>query len=122
MDRRKALIREYKENPPAAGILQIKNTANGKIFIGKGLNVQGKLNGHQAQLKFNSHRNKTLQADWNQYGPEPFVFEVLEYLNEDAARQTNRYDELTALESIWLDRLQPYGDHGYNRKSKERNS
>ena len=122
MNRRKTLIRDYKENPPPAGIFQIKNTANGKIFIGKGLNVQGKLNSHQAQLEFKSHRNTTLQADWNQYGPETFIFEVLDYLDGDTAQQTNPSAELTELESMWLDKLQPYGDNGYNRTSKKRNN
>ncbi len=122
MDRRKTLIREYKENPPPPGIFQITNTANGKIFIGKGLNVQGKLNSNQAQLEFQGHRNKELQADWNEYGPEKFVFEVLDHLDEDAARDGRQAEELAALEELWLDKLQPYGDKGYNRKPKVRAS
>jgi predicted transcriptional regulator len=120
MDRRKMLIREYKENPPPAGIFRITNTANGKILIGKGPNVQGKLNSHLTQLKFKAHRNKALQEDWNQYGSEAFTFEVLDYLEEDAAHPGRQSEELSALEELWLDKLQPYGDKGYNRKPKKR--
>ena len=119
MNRRKALIREYKENPPPAGIFQITNTANGKILIGKGLNVQGKLNSSQLQLELKSHLNKALQKDWNYYGPENFVFEVLDYLDGDVQLE-KRHEELTALEELWLDKLQPYGDKGYNRKPKHK--
>jgi hypothetical protein len=120
MDRRKTLIREYKENPPPAGIFRITNTANGKILIGKGANVQGKLNSNLSQLQFKSHRNKALQEDWNQYGDEAFTFEVLDYLEEDAAHPERQSEELSALEELWLDKLQPYDDRGYNRKPKKR--
>lgn len=119
MNRRKALIRAYKENPPPAGIFRITNTANGKILVGKGLNVQGKLNGQQAQLEFQGHRNAALQADWNEYGPEAFTFEVLDSLDEPQGEAANRADELAALEQLWLEKLQPYGERGYNRPPKK---
>ena len=114
MDKRKEIIRKYKENPPPAGIFRITNNVNGKILIGKGLNVQGKINSNLAQLKFGGHRNKELQKDWNRYGPEVFSFEVLDYLKEDAAHPERHADELAALEELWLDKLKPYGDRGYN--------
>lgn len=119
MDRRKTLIREYKENPPPAGIFRITNTANGKILIGKGINVQGKMNSNLTQLQFKAHRNKALQEDWNRYGAKMFTFEVLDYLERDAAHPERQSEELSALEELWLDRLQPYGDKGYNRKPKK---
>ena len=119
MDRRKALIREYKENQPPAGIFQIKNLTNSKVFIGKGLNVQGKINGNQMQLKLGTHRTKALQEDWNTYGSEQFSFEVLDYLEDDGGPFRNQQKELAALEEMWLERLQPYGEKGYNRKPRK---
>jgi len=119
MDRRKEIIREYKENPPPAGIFRITNTVNGKILIGKGINVQGKINSNLAQLKFGGHRNRELQNDWNRYGAEKFTSEILDYLKEDPAHPERQADDLTALEELWLDKLQPYGEKGYNKLRRD---
>lgn len=118
MDRRKALKREYKQNQPPSGVFQITNTANGKILIGKGMDVNGKLNSHQAQLKMRVHRNKDLQQDWNTYGPEHFSFEVLDYLEFRDESPQKQQKDLAALEELWLDKLRPYGEKGYNKKPK----
>lgn len=118
MERRKEIIREYKENPPPAGIYRITNTANGKTLIGRGENVQGKINSNIAQLRFGSHRNKELQQDWNRYGSETFTSEILDVLKEDPAHPENQADELAALEELWLDKLKPYGERGYNKPVK----
>jgi DNA-binding HxlR family transcriptional regulator len=120
MDRRKMLIREYKANPPPSGIFQITNRVNGKILIGSGMNVRGKINSHQAQLKMGVLRNKGLQEDWNTYGPDQFAFEVIDYLESDADSLQQQHEDLTTLEAIWLEKLQPYGEKGYNRPPKPR--
>ncbi len=117
MDRRKELIRAYKENPPRAGILKIRNTVNGKIYIVGYPNVDGKLNSQRFQLAGGGHFNKALQDDWKTQKPEDFVFEVLEYLlppSEDASPLVVR-EALAALEKRWLDKLRPYGERGYNK-------
>ncbi len=116
MDRKAELKRQYKENPPPPGIYKISNKANGKIFIGKGMNVQGKLNGQKAELRMGSHRNPELQQDWNRFGADQFAFEVIDCLEPSAAdpRQDARSD-LAALERLWLVKLRPYGERGYNR-------
>jgi hypothetical protein len=119
MDRKAELKRAYKENPPLAGVYRILNRANGKIYVGKGLNVQGILNSQEAQLKFGSHRVAALQQDWNQYGSEQFVFEVLDYLHPAEGCSSNRREDLEELESLWLDNLQPYGSRGYNTARKK---
>jgi hypothetical protein len=117
IDRRKALKREYKQNT-RAGVFQITNTANGKILIGRGMNVKGKINSHQAQLEVGFHRNKGLQQDWNHYGSEQFTFEVLDYLEFRDDPPQKQHQDLVALEKLWLDKLQPYGERGYNKKPK----
>jgi len=117
MDRRKELTRAYKENPPRAGVLQIRNTVNGKVYIVGYPNVDGKINSQRFQLAGAGHANKALQDDWKAQKPEDFVFEVLEYLtppSEDASPLVIR-EALTALEKRWMDKLKPYGERGYNK-------
>ncbi len=63
-------------------------------------------------------RNKRLQEDWNTYGPDQFTFEVLDYLESEADSLQQQRDDLTELEALWLEKLQPYGGKGYNRQPK----
>ena len=117
---RKELNDEYAKRPKPVGVFQIKNTANGKILLGSSLNLEGPLNSHRFMLKIGSHRNKALQQDWNEYGEQKFVFEILETVTVKDDPNFNLSDELTLLEMIWLEKLQPFGEKGYNFDSKIR--
>ena len=120
MKSRKELNREYQERPKPAGVFQVKNTANGKVLLGSSLNLDGVLNGHRFMLKNGSHRNKALQSDWNEYGADKFVFEILEVAQVKDDPNFNLGDELTLLEMIWLEKLQPFSEKGYNPNDKIR--
>jgi group I intron endonuclease len=106
--------REYRERQKEAGVFQVKNTANGKILLGSSLNLQGPLNAHRFMLTIGSHRNQALQKEWNEYGKEKFVFEILETVKVKDDPNFDIRDELTLLEQIWLEKLQPFGERGYN--------
>ena len=82
MDRKKELKQLYKETTVEAGVYQIKNTKNDKIFIGSTPNFKT-LNGVKFMLQNNGHKNKELQTDWNQYGQDAFTIEVLEKLKKN---------------------------------------
>ncbi len=114
MKTKKDIKREYKERQKPAGVFQIKNTANGKVLLGSSLNLEGPLNAHRFMLTVGSHRNKTLQQEWNEYGPDKFVFEILEVVKVKDDPSFKLGDELALLEQIWLEELQPFGDRGYN--------
>ena len=116
---RKELNREYIERVKPAGIYQVKNMANGKMLLGSSLNLEGPLNRHKFMLKIGSHTNKTLQADWNELGQNTFVFEVLEEVKMKEDPNFNLQDELTLLEMIWLEKLQPV-ESGYNLNARIR--
>ncbi len=117
---RKELNREYKERVKPAGVFQVKNTVNGKILLGSSLNLEGPLNSHRFMLKIGSHRNKALQQEWNEYGEDKFVFEILETVKVRDDPNFNLSDELTLLEMIWFEKLQPFGERGYNLNSNIR--
>lgn len=116
---RKEINREYKERVKAAGIYQVRNLANGKMLLGSSLNLEGPLNRHKFMLKIGSHTNKVLQQDWNELGPEKFTFEILEEVNMKDDPNFNLNDELTLLEMIWLEKLQPV-EKGYNINARIR--
>jgi len=120
MSSRKDSKREYRERPQRAGVFMVKNQANGKLLLGSSLNVDGPLNSHRFMLKHGQHRNAALQRDWNSFGADSFTFEILETVTPSDAPGFNLADELTLLEEIWLEKLQPLGERGYNTNAKIR--
>ena len=120
MRSRKEINREYLERVKPAGVYQVRNTANGRVLLGSSLNLEGPLNRHRFMLKIGSHTNKALQKDWDELGPDHFVFEILEEVKVRDDPNFNLKDELTLLELIWLEKLQPAGERGYNLNEKIR--
>ena len=116
---RKELNREYVERVRPAGIYQVKNTLNGNMLLGSSMNLEGPLNRHKFMLKIGGHTNKALQNDWNEFGPDAFVFEILEEVDMKDDPNFNLQDELTLLEMIWLEKLQPV-ENGYNLNARIR--
>lgn len=118
---RKELNREYLERPKPAGIFQIKNSVNDKILLGSSLNLEGPLNKHRHMLTIGSEPNKELQADWNKFGADKFIFAILEVVTvREGDPNFNLSDELTLLEQIWFEKLQPLAPKGYNLSDKIR--
>jgi len=120
MKSREDVKREYKERKKPAGIFQVKNTANGKVLLGSSLNLEGPLNSHRFMLTIGRHRNEELQKEWNMYGGNKFAFEILEVVKPKDDLNFNLSDELTLLEQIWLEKLQPFGERGYNTDARIR--
>jgi hypothetical protein len=48
------------------------------------------------------------------------VFEILEVVQVKDDPNFNLKDELTLLEQIWLEKLQPFGERGYNTSDRIR--
>jgi group I intron endonuclease len=120
MKSKQDIIREYKERKKPAGVFQIRNTVNGKVLLGSSFNLEGPLNSHKFMLTIGSHRNPALQKDWNKYGADKFIFEILEQVKVKDDPDFNLNDELTLLEQIWIEKLQPFSEHGYNTEPKIR--
>lgn len=95
-----------------SGVYQIRNDRNGKIFITSGRNIS-KLKGVKFELNFGNYKNKALQEEWKQYGEEAFVFEILESFKEDE-NAVGITRTLKKLERKWIEKLQPFGEKGYN--------
>lgn len=115
---KKRLKREYKETPRPAGVYRVWNKVDDKSLVGSSLNLPGILNRHGFDLKLGNHRNRELQQDWNERGADAFEFEVLDTLEPSEDPNRNVADELKALEELWLERLQPFGERGYNERPK----
>ncbi|MHB8906812.1 MAG: GIY-YIG nuclease family protein [Melioribacteraceae bacterium] len=112
---KKELKKQYKQTLPPMGVYQIRNLVNGKIFIGSSKNLNGKSNSFRFQLSAGLHINRQLQTDYTQFGEDNFVFEVLDYLEPKEDLAYDFTSDLVTLEELWIEKLQPFGEKGYNK-------
>lgn len=112
-NRRKELQEQFKQIKTYMGVIKITNTANGKIFIAAYPNLKNRWLTLKGQLVMGMHVNSELQKDWNELGPESFTYEIME--EKDTDKATDIRWETKQMEKRWLEKLQPYGDMGYNK-------
>lgn len=99
---------------PKAGICQILHTETEQRYIGQSLDIERRFKEHHADLSSRKHYNYKLQKLWNSYGPNAFVFQVLELAPDeikDHDRQQWLLDKETAYwegySSTRLNNIQP---------------
>ncbi|PQJ13065.1 LuxR family transcriptional regulator [Flavipsychrobacter stenotrophus] len=114
MKTKQELKESYKLLKFKMGVFQIRNIINGKIWLSNSVNIKAAFNRNRTSLKFDSHQNQLLQNDWNEYGEDKFVFEILSELEEEVDKVMDYKKELKVLEGMYLDTLGPSGEAGYN--------
>ena len=77
-----------------AVIYRITNMANGKYYIGSADSFARREWQHKYDLRRGVHKNPRLQAAWNKYGEDMFVFEVMEEIPADQSQ--------LQVEDMWL--------------------
>lgn len=116
----KQLKKNYQETPRAIGVFLIRNNRNDKVLVASGVDLPGLMNRHRFQLTHGSHFNKQLQADWNELGADHFAFEIVDELTPRAGAEVDPRAEVEFLEKLWLEKLQPFGERGYNEPKLSR--
>ncbi len=115
---RKELSRQYKETPRRMGVFRVHNTVADRSFVGTSKDLPSMLNRQRFQLEHGSHPNHELQQDWNRLGAEAFVFEVVDTLKPSEQAESDAAEDLRVLGDLWLEKLSPYGERGYNGERK----
>lgn len=96
----------YKQEELRPGIYCIENIENNKKYIGQTICLDGRWRNHKNELKNKAHFNLYLQASWNKYGEENFIFYILEECS---------IEELDEREIFWiLEYKSKNRDFGYN--------
>lgn len=116
----KRLKQAYKTTKKPMGVFLIRNTVSDKIFLASGLDLRGIINRHKFQLSVGSHQNRSLQQDWNELGTKRFEFEILDQMEPTGEASFDSRRELTFMEQMWLEKLKPFGERGYNEKQLSR--
>jgi group I intron endonuclease len=84
----------YKDN---IGIYSITNILNGHQYIGQtGERFQRRYWHHRWKLRNGCHDNPYLQASYNKYGEDAFVFEVLETVSSIAELDAHEIQQIAA--------------------------
>lgn len=109
MDRSEAK-KDYKQAKRPMGVYRIRNTQNGKSYVGFSTDLQAIINRQKAELKFGSHRNTELLGEWKSFGESSFKFEVLDELGHDENSKANPVEELRILSEMWVRKIEKAGD------------
>jgi len=111
---RSQLKQLYKQSRPDMGVYQIRNKVNGRIFIDSCKNLEGSEKSRLFQLRMGKIVfSPGLQKDLNEFGANNFEFSVLDVLPKSESGE-NVERLLLALKLQWQEKLQPFGDRGYN--------
>lgn len=83
-----------------SGIYRIINLINGKIYIGRSVNLKSRKSKHKTSIT-----NTIISRAIQKYGHENFKFEVIEYCECDSLIEREQY---------YLNLFNPYDENGYN--------
>ena len=79
-DRKKDLIKAYKEKKASPGIYALRWGADGGVAASGNLGAEK--NGGGFTLGMGAHPNKALQAVWNAQGEAAFAYEIVERVED----------------------------------------
>ncbi len=119
MKTRKELQDEYKQMKFRMGVFQIRNTVNGKIFVGSSSNLTAIWNRHKLELNYGNHLNAELQKDWKEFGEDKFLYEIISEIKQSETETKDYKEEIAELETMFIEELQPFDEKGYNRRKKK---
>ena len=97
------------------GIVQVKNLKTGRCLLMSTANTRGTINSLRFQLRTGAFATShDLCREWKEMGEESFSIEVIDELEPVDDPDHDYKADLRALEDLWMERLQPYGDKGYH--------
>ncbi len=103
MKTKKEIKTEYKTMKFRAGIFQIINKKDERMFLNTSADLDRAFNSDLFQLKAGMHSNPQLQNDWNSLGADNFECKILDELTlKDSDTSTHIQQELKELLEMHL--------------------
>lgn len=87
------------------GVYCIRNTKNGKCYVGSSISFKTRWKRHRSQLRAGTHHSEKLQRSWQKHGESVFEFAVLEHVSDPSS--------LVDTEQAWIEKLNAFKG-GYN--------
>lgn len=104
---RRQQARRARDAFPAMGIYAIHNRTTGRVSVKSSHNVPGAINRLRFELRLGCHRDRSLQALWDERGAEGVSMEVLELVRERKDPAFDYEAELALLEALYRQELSP---------------
>ncbi|AIQ12287.1 GIY-YIG nuclease family protein [Paenibacillus durus] len=123
--KKKELASAYAQSFRPMGVYQIRNVKNGKILVLGSMDLTGARNRLEFLQQTNINSINELKQDWKEYGGDSFVFEELDQIKpreeilNDISELNEYQEEVDALLELWIEKLQPFGDKGYNKPKRK---
>jgi len=76
-----------------SGVYKITCIRNNKVYIGQSLDINRRLNQHFNALNSltHSHHSKAFQEDWDKYGCDAFIAEIVEQVPPSKLEEREKY-------------------------------
>lgn len=101
----------YSARRPQAGVYKIRNTVDGKVYVGGTVDIQRRKREHFYRLKKGINTCGRMQAAYNTYGRSAFKFEVIQTLPYGS--------DIHAVEQKYIDEYRSFDpEYGYNIATK----
>jgi group I intron endonuclease len=94
------------------GIYAGTNVLTNEVYYGQSVDIDRRLRHHLNSLKRNAHKNPKLQASWNKYGEDAFVFTPIQIIEDTTIN-------LTPIEQKYKDNVYFLGLNAFNLKEPE---
>ena len=102
---RKKVINDYKSKKEVGGVYRITNTKTGKMLVEHARSLHGVASRFDFSQKMNSCFSPKLLRDWNEYGKDVFVFEILDEIEMKETQTIREFnDDLKELRDIWKEK------------------
>jgi hypothetical protein len=73
--------RRYVKARQLSGVYRVRCIPTGECYFGSTIHLYGRWRLHKSLLKRNKHHCNALQAAWNKYSADAFVYEIVEALS-----------------------------------------
>jgi group I intron endonuclease len=102
--------------PELSGVYSIRNLVDGMLYIGSAKKFSQRHVQHKRDLRKRKHCNKRLQAAYNKYGPDAFVFEPICVVDGDTKARADKEQEF--LDCFLEEGEETWRRHLYNHVKK----
>lgn len=94
---------------------------NGKVYFGRSQEIEKRWRSHKNMFRKSEHNNTKMQNDWNEYGEESFLFEIIYTTNDlnDAIMIEQQYIDSDIFNKYNISNAKIGGDTFTNNPRKE---
>ncbi len=102
---KKELREKYKNRICTGGVYCIKCKGNSDYWLRSATDLQGAKNRFEFSVKTNSCLDLHMKKDWALFGPESFVFDVLEEIQKKETQTNKEFaSDVAVLLELWLEK------------------